>query len=140
MSANGNGRAEFDIFRALEGAVEPMVATFDLADKLAVELDQPADKVIRALQKYATQQRHGQDVDANFDFADALLRDPRSPERRLPFVKDGTEPEPLHFVKALDLPDDPVEYVFYDLLVAGGTSSSPAPRRRESPISPGASP
>ena len=116
--ANGTG----DIFRALEGAVEPMVATFDLADKLAVELDQPADKVIRALRRYATQQRHGQDVDANFDLADALLRDPHLPERRLPFVKDGTEPEPLRFVKALDLPDEPVEYIYEDLLVAGGTS------------------
>ena len=115
---NGHG---VDIFAALEGAVGPLTATFDLADKLAVELDQPTGKVLRALQRYAAQQRHGQEVDANFDFADALLRDDL-PERRLPFVKDSPEPEPLRFVKALELPDEPVEYVFEDLLVAGGTS------------------
>ena len=123
MTANGNGRAEFDLFRALEGAVEPLGKTFDLADKLVHELDQPADKVIRALQKYVTQQRHGQDVDANLDFAEALLRDLRSPERRrLPFVDDGPEPEPLPTTLASQLPDVAVAYLFDDLLPLPGTS------------------
>ena len=117
--ANGTG----DIFRALEGAVEPMGKTFDLADRLAHEVGRPVGEVLRVLQRYATQQRHGLDVDANFDFAEALLRDLRSPERRrLPFVDDGPEPEPLPTTLASQLPDIEVAYLFDDLLPLPGTS------------------
>ena len=113
---------EENILETLMNGSGHLIIVEDMIGKLATELGRSENEVRQELPAFATLIRHGQQLDALKGFTSALWPTENRARRRLPFVDDKPEPEPLPFVRAIDLSDDPVEYLFADLLVCGGTS------------------